>query len=147
MADVPVILIAHGHSSGLHQTAPGTVQHTSASAYNSKGHFKYLPHLDLTQGRAMAVQDFAEGPWRQVNLDAGASMIITVPTPLGGVLVVGEASVAYISGSQPMKCTPITQTVMRVCTIPLLGFAFARDLCSLIAISQIASCFGERQPT
>ena len=65
----------------------------------------------------MAVQDFAEGPWRQVNLDDGASMIITVPTPLGGVLVVGEASVAYISGSQPMKCTPIAQTVMRVCTI------------------------------
>jgi Mono-functional DNA-alkylating methyl methanesulfonate N-term len=42
--------------------------------------------------------EFAEGPWSQSNVEMGASMIIPVPTPLGGVLVIGEETIAYING-------------------------------------------------
>ena len=62
----------------------------------------------------MASQELTEGPWRQSNLDAGASMIITVPAPMGGAIVVGESVVAYIGHGQQMKCTEMTPTIVRV---------------------------------
>ncbi len=67
----------------------------------------------------MAVQELTEGPWRQSNLDAGASMIITVPAPMGGAIVVGESVVAYIGQGQQMKCTEMTPTIIRVSIGPL----------------------------
>lgn len=60
------------------------------------------------------MQDLTEGPWRQSNLDAGASRVIAVPEPLGGALVVGESVIAYMSQGQAMKCTPIKPTIIRV---------------------------------
>ena len=64
-------------------------------------------------GRQCAVQDLAEGPWRQSNLDAGASMIISVPAPMGGAIVLGESVIAYMGRGQQMKCTEITPTIIR----------------------------------
>jgi hypothetical protein len=40
-----------------------------------------------------------DGPWQQTNLDGGASLIIAVPAPLGGVIVVGEQSIVYLNGA------------------------------------------------
>jgi hypothetical protein len=60
------------------------------------------------------LQDLTEGPWRQSNLDAGASRVIAVPEPLGGALVVGESVIAYMGQGQAMKCTPIKPTIIRV---------------------------------
>ena len=59
-------------------------------------------------------QDFAEGPLAQQNLDAGANMLIPVPEPLGGVIVIGESVIAYFAEGQAMKVTPIKQTIIRV---------------------------------
>ncbi len=55
-----------------------------------------------------------EGPWRHSNLDAGAAMLIPVPAPLGGVVVVGEASIAYLAGGQPAKSVALAATIVRV---------------------------------
>ena len=60
------------------------------------------------------LQDFAEGPLAQQNLDAGANMLIPVPSPLGGVIVIGESVIAYFAEGQAMKVTPIKQTIIRV---------------------------------
>ena len=38
-------------------------------------------------------KDFGEGPWQQSNVEAGASMLIPVPKPFGGVLIVGEQTI------------------------------------------------------
>ena len=62
----------------------------------------------------MRAQDFAEGPLAQQNLDAGANMLIPVPAPQGGVIVIGESVIAYFAEGQPMKVTPIKQTIIRV---------------------------------
>ena len=62
------------------------------------------------------MQDLADGPWRQSNLDAGASMIIPVPAPMGGAIVLGESVIAYMGHGQQMKCTEITPTIIRVRT-------------------------------
>jgi hypothetical protein len=44
-------------------------------------------------------KDFVDGPWQQPNLDGGASLIIPVPAPLGGAIVVGEQSIVYLNGA------------------------------------------------
>lgn len=41
-------------------------------------------------------KEFVEGPFSQSNLDPGASMLIPVPGPQGGVVVVGESVIAYV---------------------------------------------------
>ena len=41
-------------------------------------------------------KDFADGPWAQSNVEAGACMLIAVKS--GGVLVVGELSITYLCG-------------------------------------------------
>jgi len=46
-------------------------------------------------------KDFVDGPWQHSNLDAGASIVIPIPSPLCGVVVVGENSVAYLHGACP----------------------------------------------
>lgn len=72
-----------------------------------------MPH-DATFTRPPRTQELIEGPWRHNNLDAGAAMVIPVPLPLGGVVVVGEAVVTYIDGAQPAKSVPLKSTIVRV---------------------------------
>ena len=43
-------------------------------------------------------KDIVDGPWQQANLDIGASLIIPIAAPVGGVIVVGEQSVVYLDG-------------------------------------------------
>ena len=46
-------------------------------------------------------KDITDGPWQQANLDIGASLIIPIAAPVGGVIVVGEQSVVYLDGETP----------------------------------------------
>ena len=42
-------------------------------------------------------------------------MVIPVPAPIGGALVVGESAIAYMGGQdRSLKVTQITPTIMRV---------------------------------
>ncbi|KAI3782484.1 hypothetical protein L2E82_12532 [Cichorium intybus] len=40
-------------------------------------------------------KDFVEGPWSQNNLDNGADLLIPVPPPFCGVLIIGEETILY----------------------------------------------------
>eukprot|EP00953_Heterococcus_sp_UTEX-ZZ885_P009583 5636-Heterococcus_DN1.PRE.1 len=48
------------------------------------------------------------GPWRHSNVGKAATMLVPVPEPLKGVLVLGEQTVTYIDGIV-VKATPIDQ--------------------------------------
>ena len=43
-------------------------------------------------------------------MDAGANMIIAVPAPRTGALIIGESVIAYLHQNQQMRCTAIKQT-------------------------------------
>lgn len=43
-------------------------------------------------------KDFGDGPWVQNNLDNGAGLLIPVPLPLGGVIIIGEQTIVYYNG-------------------------------------------------
>lgn len=62
------------------------------------------------------LQELEDGPLYQSNLDAGSSKIIPVPSPLGGVIVVGESVLTYINTPQQMRSTQIKpNTPIQVC--------------------------------
>eukprot|EP00743_Colponemidia_sp_Colp-15_P005247 GILK01005646.1.p1 GENE.GILK01005646.1~~GILK01005646.1.p1 ORF type:complete len:1143 (+),score=205.41 GILK01005646.1:93-3431(+) len=42
---------------------------------------------------------FGEGPWYQNNVEGGASLLIPLPLPLGGVIIIGEQTISYHSGT------------------------------------------------
>lgn len=55
---------------------------------------------------ALKEKDFVEGPWYRNNLDNGAELLIPVPPPLCGVLIIGEETIVYCSASA-FKAIPI----------------------------------------
>ncbi|CAL5412555.1 unnamed protein product [Camellia sinensis] len=61
---------------------------------------------------ALKDKDFVEGPWSQNNLDNGAALLIPVPPPLCGVLIIGEETIVYCSASA-FKAIPIRPSITR----------------------------------
>ncbi|KAI9079024.1 hypothetical protein K1719_039024 [Acacia pycnantha] len=61
---------------------------------------------------ALKDKDFVEGPWSQNNLDNGAEILIPVPPPLCGVLIIGEETIVYCSANA-FKAIPIKQSNTR----------------------------------
>lgn len=62
-------------------------------------------------------QEFEDGPWSQQNLDAGAGMIIPVPSPAAGAVVVGENVITYFNSNQPPRSASLRQNIMRVSVV------------------------------
>ncbi|GAB2241606.1 hypothetical protein Droror1_Dr00018381 [Drosera rotundifolia] len=57
-------------------------------------------------------KDFVEGPWSQNNLDNGADLLIPVPPPICGVIIVGEETIVYCSATA-FKAIPIRPSITR----------------------------------
>nr|CAB3460553.1 unnamed protein product [Digitaria exilis] len=62
---------------------------------------------------ALKDKDFVEGPWSQNNLDNGAGLLIPVPAPLGGVIIIGEETIVYCNANATFKAIPIKQSIIR----------------------------------
>ncbi|CAK4097320.1 unnamed protein product [Aphanomyces euteiches] len=58
-------------------------------------------------------KEFAEGPWSQNHVEAGASLLIPVPTPFGGVLIVSQQMIVYHNGTS-CHAIPMQSTVIQV---------------------------------
>ena len=48
-------------------------------------------------------QELLEGPWNQPNVESGASMLVAVPSPIGGVLILGQQTITYHNGDTSMS--------------------------------------------
>jgi DNA damage-binding protein 1 len=57
-------------------------------------------------------KEFNEGLWSKRNLDYGAALLIPVPMPLGGVIVIGDETICYCSASvyKEIRTTPNSMT-------------------------------------
>lgn len=51
-------------------------------------------------------KDFTKIAWKQDNVETGATMLIAVPTPLGGAIVIGQESVVYHDGDSYVAVAP-----------------------------------------
>jgi len=52
-----------------------------------------------TKELSLKDKEFVKVPWKQDNVEKLADMLIAVPEPLGGVLIIGNESITYHSGS------------------------------------------------
>ena len=55
-------------------------------------------------------------PWKQDNVETEASMLIPVPEPCGGALIIGQESITYHSGSNYVTIAPPIIKVMHKTT-------------------------------
>eukprot|EP01041_Mallomonas_annulata_P009800 gene9800-20388_t len=44
-------------------------------------------------------KELCAGPWQQNNVEHGAKIIIPVPSPSGGILLIGQSTLTYLSGT------------------------------------------------
>lgn len=77
-----------------------------------------LIHQDLngrhvkTHEISLRDKEFVKIPWRQDNVETEASMLIPVPSPLGGAIIIGQESILYHDGSTSVAVAP---SVIKVC--------------------------------
>lgn len=75
--------------------------------------------INSSQTCCSVLQEFVEGPFSQNNLDPGASMIIPVPGPTGGLIVVGESVIMYVrakrsAADQAVKSIQVSTSIVKV---------------------------------
>ncbi|KAF7266770.1 hypothetical protein GWI33_019945 [Rhynchophorus ferrugineus] len=51
-------------------------------------------------------KEFVKTPWRQDNVETEASIIIPVPSPLGGAIIIGQESILYHDGITSVVVAP-----------------------------------------
>ncbi|CAL8110980.1 unnamed protein product [Orchesella dallaii] len=51
-------------------------------------------------------KDFTKTPWKQENVESHSSMVIPVPQPLGGAIVIGQESILYHNGTNFLAVAP-----------------------------------------
>ncbi|XP_052213076.1 DNA damage-binding protein 1-like isoform X2 [Dreissena polymorpha] len=62
-------------------------------------------------------KELNKGPWKQDNVETEASMLIAVPSPFGGALIIGQESITYHKGDQFIPIAPhtIKQSTITCC--------------------------------
>lgn len=60
-------------------------------------------------------KDLGEGPWTFDDLDYGSHMLISVPSPKGGVLVIADESILYYSPGRKAQCALATKPTRISC--------------------------------
>uniref|UniRef100_A0A7S3QK85 DNA damage-binding protein 1 n=1 Tax=Dunaliella tertiolecta TaxID=3047 RepID=A0A7S3QK85_DUNTE len=90
----------------------GCAEPTVAVLYRDN---KEAKHMKSYEVHTSSFGDLVEGPkgLNQQNLDGGANLLISVPAPIGGVIVVGSDIITYCSASQPPRSAPIRSTVIK----------------------------------
>lgn len=71
-----------------------------------------LIHQDLngrhvkTHEISLRDKEFVKIPWKQDNVETEASILIPVPSPLCGAIVIGQESILYHDGNTPVIVAP-----------------------------------------
>lgn len=84
-----------------------------------------LVHQD-THGRhvktyeiSLREKEFQKGPWKQDNVETEANLVIAVPEPFGGALIIGQESITYHNGDD--KYLAIAPPMIKQSTVTCYG--------------------------
>ena len=70
---------------------------------------------------SLAKKQFTKGPWKQDNIEPESSILIPVPMPYGGALIIGQESIVYLNGENKycaIAPPPISQsTITSYCKV------------------------------
>lgn len=75
-------------------------------------------------------KEFNKGPWKQDNVETEASMVVTVPKPCGGALIIGQESITYHNGDKYVAIAPPSIKVRNSWTDKTLTNTFNCRVCS-----------------
>ncbi len=64
---------------------------------------------------SLSEKEFSKGPWKQDNVESESSILIPVPQPYCGALIIGQESIVYINGEN--KYCAIAPPAIRQSTI------------------------------
>ena len=67
-------------------------------------------------------------PWKQDNVETEASMVIPVPEPLCGAIIIGQESILYHDGSTYVAVAPPVIKASAVCDQLLLSHSSTDSL-------------------
>lgn len=87
-----------------------------------------LIHQDLngrhvkTHEISLRDKEFVKTPWKQDNVETEASMLIPVPYPLCGAIIIGQESILYHDGIVSVAVAPPIIKVIKKNTAILLGY-------------------------
>ncbi|NXL67399.1 DDB1 protein, partial [Chordeiles acutipennis] len=87
-------------------------------------------------------KEFNKGPWKQENVEAEASMVIAVPEPFGGAIIIGQESITYHNGDKYLAIAPpiIKVNVLVVGCGRVFFMLLMVHLCLLNSQTSIAEC-------
>ncbi|CAH1785310.1 unnamed protein product [Owenia fusiformis] len=63
-------------------------------------------------------KEFLKGPWKQDNVETEACLVVAVPQPFGGALIVGQESITYHNGTNYKAIAP---PIIKQSTITCVG--------------------------
>lgn len=63
-------------------------------------------------------KEFQKGPWKQDNVETEAGMVIAVPEPFGGALIIGQESITYQKGEH---CLPVAPPAIKQSSLTCYG--------------------------
>jgi DNA damage-binding protein 1 len=71
----------------------GTERPTVAVLYQDTKDSRHVKTYEIS----LKDKEFVEGPWSQDDVEGGSSLIIPVPAPVGGAILVGETVIVYLN--------------------------------------------------
>lgn len=75
-------------------------------------------------------KEFMKVAWKQDNVETEATMLIPVPSPLGGSIVIGQESIVYHDGNSYVAVAP---PIIKVNTPKLIELKIINFLCNFAA--------------
>lgn len=87
----------------------GCARPTFAILYEDARELRHVKTYEVN----LKEKDLAEGPWQQSNVDMGANLIIPIPAPLGGAVVVGETILSYLNTGRNQVAIPMPQPTVK----------------------------------
>lgn len=78
-------------------------------------------------------KEFMKVAWKQDNVETEATMLIPVPSPIGGAIVIGQESVVYHDGSSYVAVAP---PIIKVCFNKFRVLLFQLSEISFIFVSK-----------
>lgn len=87
---------------------------------HQEGHARHVKTYEIS----IREKEFTKGPWKQDNIESEASILIPVPDPLGGAVIIGQESITYHNGDTYVAIAPpiIRQsTIVCYCNVDTNG--------------------------
>lgn len=121
----PTIILIHQDVNGrhikTHEISLKDKEFTKVSYINIQLLLAFVFHVFAVEDILLLLFFCSKNPWKQDNIENEASVIIPVPEPICGAVIIGQESILYHNGSNYVAVAP---PVIKVSHEPARKFYF-----------------------